>query len=114
MEMVVAQKINETIPIRRKSIDDMLSQIENEAEKSRAIHAAHFVFLASFNMVGNLVVSRDLVGPESDGGSEFYSSIKEFMKLTGEPNMANLFSWLEWIDPQRLRKKMDRVLGKIL
>ncbi|KAF5953960.1 hypothetical protein HYC85_006816 [Camellia sinensis] len=75
---------------------------------------AHFVFHASANMVGNLMVSRDVAGPESEMGLEFLSAMMEILKLIHEPNMADLFPWFRWLDPQGLRRKMDHELGKIL
>ncbi|CAL5334614.1 unnamed protein product [Camellia sinensis] len=117
MEIKVANKMNETAPTRRKSVDDMLSWIDKEAGKlrgKRAIMVADFVFHASANMVGNLMVSRDVAGPESEMGLEFLSAMMEILKLIHEPNMADLFPWFRWLDPQGLRRKMDHELGKIL
>ncbi|KAA8518636.1 hypothetical protein F0562_016110 [Nyssa sinensis] len=117
VEMLVNKRINETVSIRRKCVDDMLLWIQKEANsgaKERAIHLARFVFLASFNMLGNLMLSRDLVDPDSKEGSEFFSAMMGLMEWTGHPNIADLFPWLRRLDFQGLRKKMDRDLGKAL
>ncbi|CDP15344.1 unnamed protein product [Coffea canephora] len=109
VEMIVNKRINETVAIRRKCVDDMVSWIKKEAhagkESWRGIHLAHFVFLASFNMLGNLMLSKDLVEPEKEEGVEFFSAMVRLAEWVGHPNIVDLFPWLRWLDPQGLRKK---------
>ncbi|KAA8516653.1 hypothetical protein F0562_016841 [Nyssa sinensis] len=117
VEMFASKRINETTCISRKCVDDMLLWIEKEVHAvpgPRAIHVARFVFLASFNMFGNLLLSRDLVNPDSEDGSKFYSAMMEVMEWCAHPNIADLFPCLKWLDPQGLRRKMDDNLGKVL
>ena len=115
MEMLITKRINETAGARRKCVDDMLSWIEEEALKvegaGRGIHVAHFVFLATFNMLGNQMLSRDLLQPGSKEGSEFFEAMVRVMQWSGHPNFADFFPWLRWMDPQGLRKKAERDLG---
>ena len=115
MEMLVTKRINETAGVRRKCVDDMLSWIEEEARgvggEGRGIQVAHFVFLASFNMLGNLMLSCDLLHPGSKEGSEFFEVMVRVMEWSGHPNFADFFPWLRWMDPQGLRKKAERDLG---
>ncbi|XP_057504579.1 cytochrome P450 76A2-like [Actinidia eriantha] len=115
VEMLVVKRVNETVPVRRKCIDDLLSWIESQVHwEAHGLHVAHFVFLASFNMLGNLMLSRDLVDPESKEGSELFEAIMGLMEWTGHPNIADLFPWLGWFDLQGLRRKMDRDMGNAL
>ncbi|KAJ9695218.1 hypothetical protein PVL29_010619 [Vitis rotundifolia] len=115
MEMLVTKRINETAGVRRKCVDDMLSWIEEEARgvggEGRGIQVAHFVFLASFNMLGNLMLSCDLLHPGSREGAEFFEVMVRVMEWPGHPNFADFFPWLRWMDPQGLRKKAERDLG---
>ncbi|KAL3536169.1 hypothetical protein ACH5RR_004630 [Cinchona calisaya] len=119
VEMLVNKRINETLEIRRKCIDDMVSWIEKEAgprkeESWRGIHLGRFVFLASFNMLGNLMLSRDLVDPESEEGMEFFSAMVSLMEWAGRPNIVDLFPCLRRLDPQGLRRNTDRDMGKTM
>ncbi|XP_059667504.1 cytochrome P450 76A2-like [Cornus florida] len=118
VEMLVSKRINETVSIRRKCVDDMLLWIEKEAhvvaEARGGVHVARFVFLTSFNLLGNLMLSRDLVDPQSKVGSEFLSVITTLMQWSGHPNISDLFPWLRCLDLQGLRRKMDRDLGNAL
>ncbi|WCJ34191.1 Cytochrome P450 76A2 [Euphorbia peplus] len=61
VDMLGNKKINETAFVRRKCMDDMICWIENEEETDAGINIADFVFLMMFNMMGNLVFSRDAI-----------------------------------------------------
>lgn len=110
VEMFVGKRINETGGIRRKCVEDMLFWIEKDGN-GNAIPVGRYVFLASFNMLGNLMMSRDLVGPESEKGMEFYGAMKRVMEWSGRPNVSDLFPWIRWIDPQGLKRRANRDMG---
>ncbi|GJR08188.1 cytochrome P450 76A2-like protein [Tanacetum coccineum] len=117
VEMLVAKRINESTSVRRKCVNNMLSWIETEASVVKAgsgIHIAKFVFLASFNMLGNLMLSRDLANPDSKLASDFFTSMLGLMEWGGHPNISDLYSWLKRFDLQGLRKKMDTDMKKAL
>nr|AYM55655.1 cytochrome p450 [Croton stellatopilosus] len=112
VDMLVNKRINETAFIRRKCIDDMLRWINKEA--NHGIHLGRFVFLMTINTIGNLMFSKDLVDPESKEGSEFFTAVMGLMKTSGYANIADYLPWLRWLDPQGLRRRMDKELGKAL
>ncbi|KHN18720.1 Cytochrome P450 76A2 [Glycine soja] len=117
VDMLVSKRINDTASIRRKCVNDMINWVAKEASKSehgRGVHVSRFVFLMTFNLFGNLMLSRDLFDPESEDGSEFFSAMMGLMEWTGHANVTDLFPWLSWLDPQGLRRKMDRDMGKAL
>ncbi|KAL2481277.1 Cytochrome [Abeliophyllum distichum] len=118
VEMFVNKRINETEYVRRKCIDNMLLWIEKEANsvegRRNGIQVARYIFLASFNMLGHLMLSRDLMDPNSKDASVFFNSMKGMMEWAGHPNISDLFPWLRWLDLQGLRRKMDRDLGRAL
>ncbi|KOM29228.1 hypothetical protein LR48_Vigan641s001600 [Vigna angularis] len=117
VDMLVAKRLNETAPVRRKCVNDMITWLSKEAEKLEeggGVHVARFVFLMSFNLLGNLMLSRDLFDPESEDGSEFFAAMIGMMEWTGQANVADMFPWLRWLDPQGLKRKVDREMGKAL
>lgn len=119
VDMLVAKRLNETAPIRRKCIDNMLKWIGEAASadnvrRGEGIHLAHFVFLTTFNLLGNLMLSRDLFDPDSKVGSEFFVAMAGLMEWTGHANIVDLFPWLRRLDPQGLRRKMDRDMKKAM
>ncbi|KDP27487.1 hypothetical protein JCGZ_20022 [Jatropha curcas] len=116
VDMLVNKRINETASIRRKCVDDMLRWIKEETYEANdhGIHLARFVFLMTFNSLGNLMFSKDLVDPESKEGSEFFTAMMGLMETSGYANVADYFPWLRWLDPQGLKRRMDKELGKAL
>ncbi|KAL2345165.1 hypothetical protein Fmac_006450 [Flemingia macrophylla] len=116
-DMLLSKRINDTAGVRRKCVGDMMRWVAAEARKSepgRGVHVARFVFLMTFNLFGNLMLSRDLLEPESEEGSEFFTAMMGLMEWTGHANVADLFPWLRWLDPQGLKGKMDRDMGKAI
>ncbi|EXC33898.1 Cytochrome P450 76A2 [Morus notabilis] len=115
VEMLVNKRIRETAFLRRKCVDDMLLWIEEEAGKANCgVHVARFVFLMTFNLLGNLMLSKDLFGPDSEEGSEFFVAMEGIMEWGGHANMSDIFPWLRRLDPQGLRRKMERDMGKAM
>nr|GMD44474.1 cytochrome P450 76A2-like [Ipomoea batatas] len=111
VELFAHKRINEAVPVRRKCIDDMLLWIEKEAssvQRGTGVHVAHFVFLSTFNLMGNLFLSRDLVDPMSDKASKFFDATMGVLELFGTPNISDTFPGLRWLDFQGLRRKADR------
>ncbi|KAK1386341.1 hypothetical protein POM88_024076 [Heracleum sosnowskyi] len=94
------KRINETVLIRQKCVDVMLSWIEKEVEKdaSGGIEVNKFVFPTSFNLIGNLTVSRDLMDPYSEMASEFYSALSGIAECLGRPNISDLFPTFHGLD----------------
>ncbi|GER53277.1 cytochrome P450 [Striga asiatica] len=114
VDLLTQGRIGKTGPVRRRCVDDMLRWIEREAGPGRPVHVAKLVFLALFNMIGNLVLSRDLAGPETDEASEFFEALLEAIELSAQPNVVDAFPWLWWADPQGLKRKAKRGFKKML
>lgn len=96
VDMLVIKRINESASIRRKCADDMLLWIEEEGRKvgdATGIHVARFVFLATFNLLGNLMLSRDLLNPDSKDGANFFAAMMGLMEWSGYANVADYFPW---------------------
>ncbi|KAK7244996.1 hypothetical protein RIF29_39826 [Crotalaria pallida] len=117
IDMLVTKRINDTSSVRRKCVDDLHVWVTKEAsklKKGQGLHVAKFVFLMNFNLLGNLMLSRDLFNPESREASEFFTAMMGIMEWSGHPNVSDLFPWLRWLDPQGLKKKMSRDMGKAI
>ncbi|KAK1276272.1 Cytochrome P450 76A2 [Acorus gramineus] len=112
--LIAVKQLNETVSVRRKCVDELLGWIEEEAERGPTgyIEISPYVFMMIFNMMGNLVLSRDLVDPKSKVGTEFYLSMQKLMHWSGLPNVADFFPSLRCLDPQGIRGNMDRDLGR--
>jgi hypothetical protein len=64
------------------------------------------VIRKSFNLIGNLVLSRDLVNPRSKDGHKFYDAMNNVMKRAGTRNVAEFLTFLKWLDPQGIMRNM--------
>ncbi|XAR69695.1 hypothetical protein NMG60_11001392 [Bertholletia excelsa] len=120
VELLVNKRINESVALRQKCIDNMVSWIEQDVAKSHMrgepgeLEICHFLFLMAFNIMGNLMLSRDLLDPQSDEGHEFFDAMKKFTSWAGKPNVADFLPFLKWLDPQGIKRSMVRETGRTM
>ncbi|KAK9291153.1 hypothetical protein L1049_009341 [Liquidambar formosana] len=120
MELLVNKRINDTAPLRRKCVDDMVRWIEEDAAAALArgesgeVNMPHFLFCMAFNLVGNLMLSRDLLDSQSKEGHEFFDAMGKIMEWSGKPNVADFFPFLKWLDPQGYKRNMVRDMGRAM
>ncbi|KAL8105721.1 hypothetical protein AgCh_029494 [Apium graveolens] len=113
-ELFTNKKINATMPLRQKRVNELLLWIEHEVKRSGTskIAVRDFVSPALFNIIGNLTLSRNLMDPHSEISSEFLAAMAGFNEAVGRPNISDLVPWLRKLDLQGIRKNMDRSLAK--
>ncbi|KAF2289778.1 hypothetical protein GH714_038592 [Hevea brasiliensis] len=117
---IVEGSLNEITSLRRKCVDNMIKYIEDDIAAAHArgesgeLMVAHYTFVMAFNLIGNLMISRDLLNSQSKEGFVFLDSMKKAMQLAGEPNIADFFPFLEGLDPQRIKRKMEQEMGRTL
>ncbi|CAN0926349.1 Cytochrome P450 76A2 [Linum grandiflorum] len=114
VDMLVAKRINGSYGVRRKCVDNMIRWVGEESQTGSEIQVARFVFLTTFNLLGNLMLSKDLLDSKSVEGKEFFTAMMGLMEWGGHANVADIFPWLKWMDPQGLCRKMRRDLGKAM
>ncbi|XP_021678840.2 iridoid oxidase [Hevea brasiliensis] len=120
MEMMTSKRINETASIRRKCIYQMIRSIEDNAVatsargESVAVNLPHYLSTMAFNIIGNLMLSRDLLNSQSKEGYEFFQALGRVVVWAGKPNVADFLPFLQWLDPQRLKKNMLKDLGRTM
>ncbi|KAI3941583.1 hypothetical protein MKW92_009012 [Papaver armeniacum] len=114
-ELFSRKRIKDTAPLRRQCVDKLMQWIADEAKESGTnVELARFVFASSFNVIGNLILSRDLVDPKSSKGNDFFNLNSELTELTAKPNIADLFPALRGLDPQGLQRKIKEKLTLVL
>ncbi|KDP26153.1 hypothetical protein JCGZ_22834 [Jatropha curcas] len=118
IELLANRRINETVQIRRKCIDVMIRSIEDDMAAGKAsgesgkVHIPHYLFLMSFNLIGNLMLSKDLFDSKCKEGYEFFEAMDKVMVWAGTPNLADFLPFLQWLDPQGLKRNMSRDMGR--
>lgn len=120
-ELLGNKRVNETLFLRRKCIDDLIRWIDEDASdlnkekgESGKVDVAKYLFLMAFNIIGNLTMSRDVVDPKSKEGQEFFESMNNIMEWIGMTNVADVWPVLRWLDPQGIRRGMDRDMGRAM
>ncbi|KAH7854157.1 hypothetical protein Vadar_010872 [Vaccinium darrowii] len=119
-ELLVNKRINGTAALREKCVNNMIRWIEEDSLASRAcggsgeVQISRFLFLMAFNVVGNLMLSRDLLEPHSEKGHEFFDAMSKIMELAGKPNVADFLPFLKWMDPMGIKRNSDRHMGQAM
>ncbi|KAJ9129761.1 hypothetical protein P3X46_035255 [Hevea brasiliensis] len=120
VEMMTVKRINDTASIRRKCIDQMIRNIEDDTAAANArgesgvVNLPHYLFLMAFNVIGNLMLSRDLLDSQCKEGYEFFQATGMAAMWAGTPNVADFLPFLKWFDPQGLRRNMSRDMARAL
>ncbi|KAF2320274.1 hypothetical protein GH714_026576 [Hevea brasiliensis] len=120
VEMMTVKRINDTASIRRKCIDQMIRNIEDDTAAANArgesgvVNLPHYLFLMAFNVIGNLMLSRDLLDSQCKEGYEFVQATGMAAMWAGTPNVADFLPFLKWFDPQGLRRNMSRDMARAL
>lgn len=68
----------------------------------------------AFNLVGNLMLSRDLMDSKSMEGKEFFDCMNKILELAGTPNVADFLPFLKWMDPLKIKRTMVRDMTKTM
>ncbi|KAK9266756.1 hypothetical protein L1049_027330 [Liquidambar formosana] len=95
-ELLVNKRINEMAPPRRKWVDNMIRWIEEDAAapcargESGVMNLPHFLFLMAFNLVGNIMLVRDVLELQSKEGPEFFDAMDKFMEWLLESIQHNV------------------------
>ncbi|XP_057950581.1 probable (S)-N-methylcoclaurine 3'-hydroxylase isozyme 2 [Malania oleifera] len=110
-ELFGGKSLDSKTDLREKKIHEMvkfLGSKEGEAVKIREI-----VFASAFNLLGNVLVSRDFVelGEGEEGGMS--GVIRKLMELCTAPNVSDLYPILGRLDLQGLRREADRYSKKL-
>ncbi|KAK6147118.1 hypothetical protein DH2020_018030 [Rehmannia glutinosa] len=119
-EFLVNKRVNASIPLRQKCIDDMIGWIKKDVAKSKEnggsgeIQLDWFLFVTSFNTVGNLMLSREVMDAKLDRASDFFDAFVVFLEWVGKPNVADFFPFLKWMDPQGIKRNTATYLERLL
>ncbi|KAF5203507.1 Cytochrome p450 [Thalictrum thalictroides] len=109
-ELFTNNRINGTQSLRTKCVDIMMKWMWDEAQDKGSVEVARFLGLMSFNISSNVMLSKDLVDPQSKQGAEFFESINQAMELCAKLNIADFFPFLRWLDPQGIKRMTEQAL----
>ncbi|KAK6152338.1 hypothetical protein DH2020_014973 [Rehmannia glutinosa] len=108
-EFFAAGPIDSMRGVREKCVDRMVKYISDAAAAASGgvggVDVGRFFFLMAFNLIGNLIFSKDLLDPRSERGARFFYHAGKTMEYAGKPNVADFLPGLKWVDPQGIRRK---------
>ncbi|MCL7027266.1 hypothetical protein MKW94_001681, partial [Papaver nudicaule] len=119
-ELFTKKRLDDTTHLRRKCLDQLITWVSDEAEHNpgKSIEIARFVFAAIFNMVGDIVVSKDdLAHPEFIVTNVFFNATADIIEVVALPNISDFFPSLRAFDLQGLKKKTqdkEKILKSII
>ncbi|KAF4403263.1 hypothetical protein G4B88_007909 [Cannabis sativa] len=104
-EFFVTSRLDASRAVREKCIERMVKFIEEAgACGSDPVDVGRFFFLMAFNLIGNLMFSKDLLDPKSKSGAEFFYHTGKVMEFAGKPNVADFIPIFRRVDPQGIRR----------
>ncbi|KAL8509333.1 hypothetical protein ACS0TY_016511 [Phlomoides rotata] len=92
--------------VRAKCIDQLVQNIRDAAAAKGGGHIdiSRFFFLMAFNLIGNLIFSKDLLDPNSERGAEFFYHAEKATEFAEKPNVVDFLPVVRWADPQGIRR----------
>lgn len=73
-EFFVTSRLDAMESVRSRCVDRMVRFIEDAGESgTKSIDVGRFIFLMAFNLIGNLMFSKDLLDPKSKRGAKFFN-----------------------------------------
>lgn len=107
-EFFLNSRLDATSGIRSRCIDKLVQSIRDAScNGANSIDIGRFFFLMAFNLIGNLMFSKDLLDSKSKKGAEFFYHAGMVMEYAGKPNVADFLPFLKGLDPQGIRKNMQ-------
>ncbi|KAI3724060.1 hypothetical protein L2E82_35825 [Cichorium intybus] len=107
-EFFLNSRLDATSSIRSRCIHKMVQSIYDVCRNDpTSIDVGRYFFLMAFNLIGNLMFSKDLLDSNSKKGAKFFYHAGKVMEYGGKPNVADYLPFLKWLDPQGIRKNMQ-------
>ncbi|XP_026453156.1 cytochrome P450 76A1-like [Papaver somniferum] len=109
-ELFTKKRLNDTTHLRRKCLDQLIKWVSDEAKHNpgKSIEVAKYVYAAIFNMVGDLVVSKDdLAHPEFIVTNVFFNTTADIIEVMALPNVSDFFPIVRPFDLQGLKRKTE-------
>lgn len=108
------QKLDENEHLRRRKISQLIDFVKESCLAGRVIDIGQAAFSTIVNLISNTIFSVDLADPSSESTREFKELVWNIMVEGGKPNVANYFPFLQKIDPQGRRRRMEVYFQKLL
>ncbi|GAB4830283.1 hypothetical protein Ancab_040681 [Ancistrocladus abbreviatus] len=113
-QLFSSSSLNSSQNIRRKKVEDLLSNIQTSCQAGVAVDISQAVFTTALNLMSTALFSLDLLDPGSKNAREFKKLILGVSLEAAKPNIADCFPVLKRIDPQGNRRRMTIYFKKLI
>eukprot|EP01018_Ginkgo_biloba_P019790 Gb_03772 [translate_table: standard] len=114
-ELFSAKRLEALQHLRRDQVFGTTQLIHDHYyAKGKSVDIGQTMFVASFNLLGNMIFSQNVLSQHSDQpADELKETIWKVMEILGAPNLADFFPFLRFLDPQGLRRDGERCMVKV-
>lgn len=100
--------------LRSQKVHELVAYCQKASLSTDLVDIGRAAFRTSLNLLSNTILSKDLTDPNEDSGKEFKEVFGNIMVEVGKPNLVDFFPILKKIDPQGIRRRLTRHIGKVL
>ncbi|KAD2256210.1 hypothetical protein E3N88_41540 [Mikania micrantha] len=100
--------------LRGEKVKELMTYCHKASLSNEPVDIGRAAFRTSLNLLSNTIFSKDLTNPFEDSGKEFKELVGNIMIEAGKPNLVDCFPVLRMLDPQGIRRRMNRHFKKIL
>lgn len=83
------------------------------SSRGEAVNLGELVFGTVFNILGNLLFSKDVFGLGDKENSGLKHALSRSLELGMAPNLADFYPWLGGLDVQGLNKEATGIVKKV-
>ncbi|XP_024010761.1 cytochrome P450 76C2-like [Eutrema salsugineum] len=94
------QRIEATKALRMKKVQELINFMSEASEREEAVDISRVSFVTALNIISNLLFSVDLGNYDSKNSSVFQEMVTGVMESIGNPDFANFFPFLRFLDLQ--------------
>ncbi|CAA7050735.1 unnamed protein product [Microthlaspi erraticum] len=94
------QRIEATKALRLSKVKKLVSFMNESSEREEAVDISRASFITALNIISNILFSVDLGSYDSKKPSGFQDAVTGLMEAVGNPDLANYFPFLRFLDLQ--------------
>nr|QWK52445.1 cytochrome P450 76C2 [Isatis tinctoria] len=107
------QRIEATKSLRLNKVKELVSFMNESSERDEAVDISRASFVTVVNIISNILFSVDLGSYDLKSSNGFQDSVIGVMEAIGNPDAANYFPFLGFLDLQGNRKAMKACSEKL-
>lgn len=112
--MFSVNKLDANQQLRGRKVNELIGYVRKCSQVREAVDIGCAAFKTSFNVLSNIICSKDMADPDRDTAKEFRDFMWDMLVQVGTPNLVDFFPVLERMDPQGIKRRMTINFGNLL